>query len=213
MSRIFVFSCVGFSPDGALLNALSSSRNRFATQFRRSQMDAACESTVLAEQSHSVALVNLASVGSPGGSFFAGGQHGPQECLCTISSLFYSLRRAQQSTIGRNHIPCNGVVVSPKVDIFRHGISLGYSFRKNVVTLNSVISMVVSHDKNNADLTRSVLRSVFVAAFQNHAEVIVWPNFDPSMQSWISSQIMSFVDGEFRGIFREIVFCSDVQAT
>jgi hypothetical protein len=195
------------------VDAVSISSSISPTRIRQSNLDALCESIALVEQSHRVALLNFASNGSPGGAFFAGGQHGPQESLCMVSSLFYSLRHAQQVAAGRDHIPRDGVIMSPKVDIFRHGASFGYSFRKSIATLNAVISLVLPNDEDqiDLDLVRSVLRSSLVAAIQSNAEVMVWPDLMHPRKSLILSEIMHLINGEFCNVFREIVFCSDAQ--
>jgi len=89
-----------------------------------------------ARSGQAVALVSAASAYKVGGGFFRGGRHASEEALCTQSTLIFSLlaarRQAQERRLCdcsgvRIHIPEDGVVVSPGVEVFRHGSSQGYA--------------------------------------------------------------------------------------
>mmetsp|Transcript_62811 Transcript_62811/g.161662 ORF Transcript_62811/g.161662 Transcript_62811/m.161662 type:complete len:411 (-) Transcript_62811:55-1287(-) len=102
------------------------------------------------------AAVNAASAFNVGGGFFHGGRHALEESICVQSTLFQSLMEAQKqmtvkaATAGsrqghrgprEKHIPDDGVVISPQVDVFRAGTFEGYAFLPATTTLTAVLSM------------------------------------------------------------------------
>eukprot|EP00747_Dinoflagellata_sp_TGD_P106117 gnl/TRDRNA2_/TRDRNA2_169766_c2_seq1.p1 gnl/TRDRNA2_/TRDRNA2_169766_c2~~gnl/TRDRNA2_/TRDRNA2_169766_c2_seq1.p1 ORF type:complete len:739 (+),score=80.58 gnl/TRDRNA2_/TRDRNA2_169766_c2_seq1:162-2378(+) len=84
-----------------------------------------------------------------GGGFLAGDTpHGAEEALCVQSTLFLSLREAARQAEVRElrsftgkpvHIPEDGIVLSPRVKVFRHGPERGYSPLPSPVELGAVL--------------------------------------------------------------------------
>lgn len=116
----------------------------------------------LTEQGHRVALVNAASAYHPGGGFRTGGRHAFEEALCVRSTIWLSLQQAfyqaqskRRSNEGRfpqeedgdtwiGYIPEDGVVLSPRVEVFRQGTAEGYGFRHARPTeLTGVVSVAM----------------------------------------------------------------------
>merc|ERR1719454_179440 len=108
-----------------------------------------------------VALVNAASAYHLGGGFFDGGRHALEESLCMQSTLYKSLRLAADLAKAQNvrapayaqpgrardgypwecHIPEDGAVLSPDIDIFRGSTFDGYPFFDGPVQACAVISV------------------------------------------------------------------------
>lgn len=88
-------------------------------------------------------LLNGASKYSAGGGFIRGGRHAMEEALCTQSTLYLSLQRAIGLSETAVHIPDNGVVLSPDVEIFRAGTHQGYEFLSTVLELAAVVSIAM----------------------------------------------------------------------
>ncbi|CAK9013047.1 unnamed protein product [Durusdinium trenchii] len=111
---------------------------------------------------HTVA-VNAASAYHAGGGFLTGGRHALEEAMCVQSSLYESLekgialaeaaqvkapswvrpakRRDGQEWVA--HLPDDGVLLSPKVEVFRQGTNEGYTFRDQVTLLSAVVSVAM----------------------------------------------------------------------
>lgn len=193
-------------------------------------MSAVEEAVRLSEMQETVALVNGASVQRPGGLFFSGGKHSSEESLCVMSSFFYSLRRAEQMAVSRVYLPDDGVVVSPTVEFFRHGVRTGYSFREDVLVLAAIISIGMlqdgSHLTNQREAPQSSLeghcdvdvlsrfRSIFVAARGIGVDVVVFPDLGCGIHQGdpvAIGRILGIVVNEFDGVFREIVFCGTTE--
>ena len=211
--------------------SVCAARHQFITDYRRVRVWAIEEAVRLAEIQETVALVNGASVHRAGGGFFSGDRHALEESLCVMSSLFCSLRRAEQMTADRVHIPHNGVVVSPMVELFRHGVRTGYAFREDIVVLTAVISIAMFHDepdfrasptakstteachKNDSNMLAR-FRSIFLAACCSGAEVLVFPDLGCGTHQGdpvAIGHILGSVAREFDGVFREIVFCGTTE--
>lgn len=106
-------------------------------------------------------LVSAASAYRVGGAFLEGRKHGQEESLCMQSSLYPSLMAAQElaqqqrispsGAIGLGpdgapwqiHIPEDGVVLSPKVEVFRGPSTDGYPFQARAVMLAAVVSIAM----------------------------------------------------------------------
>jgi len=119
-----------------------------------------------------VVAVNAASAYHVGGGFLTGGRHALEEAMCTQSSLFGSLERASElsrqagvkvpdwatpsmhrdwSGLNREwqmHLPEDGVVLSPSVEVFRTGSDLGYPFREKALKLTAVVSVAMPNCNN-----------------------------------------------------------------
>lgn len=84
----------------------------------------------LVEDGHQVAAVSAASAHHVGGGFTSGGRHASEEAVCVQSTLYRCLRHAWRQTgvpEGVGYIPEDGVVLSPRVEVFREGTRRGYA--------------------------------------------------------------------------------------
>ena len=110
-----------------------------------------------------VVAVNAASAYHAGGGFLTGGRHALEEAMCVQSSLYDSLEhgiglaeaakiqtppwaKPPQKRDGSpwvSHLPDDGVLLSPKVEVFRDGTNDGYSFRDAVTVLTAVVSVAM----------------------------------------------------------------------
>lgn len=117
----------------------------------------------LAQEGFNVATVSAASAYHVGGGFISGGRHALEEAFCSQSTLYQSLQRAkelwgiglQMGTYKNDwpahdqHIPTDGVIVSPGVEIFRGGTDQGYKVHTNAVAVAAVVS-VAMYNKNHS---------------------------------------------------------------
>eukprot|EP00928_Gymnodinium_smaydae_P030405 TRINITY_DN22628_c0_g7_i1.p1 TRINITY_DN22628_c0_g7~~TRINITY_DN22628_c0_g7_i1.p1 ORF type:complete len:461 (-),score=56.00 TRINITY_DN22628_c0_g7_i1:93-1475(-) len=111
-----------------------------------------------------VVAVNAASAYHVGGGFLTGGRHALEEAMCVQSTLYDSLKKgadlaeaagvapvawAQPSVDRRSgrewqpHLPDDGALLSPHVDVFRGGTGDGYPFEDVAVGLAAVISVAM----------------------------------------------------------------------
>ena len=110
-----------------------------------------------------VVAVNAASAYHAGGGFLSGGRHALEEAMCVQSSLYESLERgmslAEEAKIQapswarppkkkdgsawESHLPDDGVLLSPKVEVFRDGTNDGYTFRDKVTVLTGIVSVAM----------------------------------------------------------------------
>jgi len=108
-----------------------------------------------------VAAVNAASAYHLGGGYRTGGRHALEEAMCTQSTLCHSMARLEEEPQGfpvppwaqparcrdgsdwHQHLPQDGVLLSPKVEIFREGSDMGYAFKDEIVQLEAVISVAM----------------------------------------------------------------------
>jgi len=110
-----------------------------------------------------VVVVSAASAYHTGGGFASGGRHALEESMCVQSTLYPSLQKATQlaENVGVRpqewirpaqnrsggewmmHIPDDGAVLSPLVEVFRGGTLEGYPFQEAAVALEAVISVAM----------------------------------------------------------------------
>jgi len=123
------------------------------------------------------AAVSAASAYQAGGGFTSGGRHALEEAFCSQSTLYPSLERAKElwsagvkkgwwkgSDRGHSqHIPTDGCILSPQVEIFRGNTDQGY-FAHNRTTLIAAVVSVAMFNKN------SRVRDAPVDAPQNESE-------------------------------------------
>lgn len=113
------------------------------------------------QQGKTTVAVSAASAYNPGGAALSGGRHALEETWCTMSTLLKSIMHAKQnnpvempsspssswgSTGGRQlkpHIPVDGCIVSPGVEIFRDTSASGYSFQASTTKLLGVVSVAM----------------------------------------------------------------------
>lgn len=163
---------------------------------------------------HRVAAVNAASAYHAGGGFKGGGRHALEESLCVRSTLFKSLAVAQEIAAEQGvvapahvdpgkgkgkhaggpwhcHIPVDGVVLSPHVEVFRGGSFEGYPFWSQPVELAAIISVAMPNSnqamadapldaprdrQEYLDVIAEKFTAVLVAAARTGADVIVMPD-------------------------------------
>eukprot|EP00928_Gymnodinium_smaydae_P023208 TRINITY_DN19239_c0_g2_i2.p1 TRINITY_DN19239_c0_g2~~TRINITY_DN19239_c0_g2_i2.p1 ORF type:complete len:533 (+),score=134.21 TRINITY_DN19239_c0_g2_i2:441-2039(+) len=107
------------------------------------------------------AVVNAASAYHAGGGFTSGGRHALEEAFCSQTTLYASLEHAIgqfQKGLAKKlytndqpnyhqHIPTDGCIMSPYVEIVRGGTDQGYLAHATAVPVASVISMAM-YNKN-----------------------------------------------------------------
>jgi len=94
-----------------------------------------------------VAAVNAASAYHAGGGFSSGGRHALEEAFCSQTTLYPSLQKAVESSSKGMHIPEDGVLLSPDVEIFRRGTDQGYALQMRPIPIAAVVS-VAMYNKN-----------------------------------------------------------------
>jgi len=159
-----------------------------------------------------VVAVNAASAFHTGGGFQTGGRHALEEAMCVQSTLYASLKEAEshaekvgvcaerhvrpaQKRYGENwlqHIPDDGVVLSPYVEVFRGGTNDGYAFEDAVVVLDAVVSVAMPNcndrmsdspvdahpepQEYKAQLTRKWRAVLTAAANYTQADTLIVPD-------------------------------------
>lgn len=107
------------------------------------------------------ATVSAASAYKAGGGFTTGGRHALEEAFCSQSTLYPSLEKAldlwkagvskrlwKNDAAGYSqHIPTDGCILSPHVEIFRGNTDQGYFVKNRTVPITAVIS-VAMYNKN-----------------------------------------------------------------
>jgi len=200
---------------------------------------------VAREGGKNVVAVNAASSYHTGGGFKTGGRHALEEAMCVQSTLYPSLlsaaRLAEQANVVApdwvrpaqkvsgaswlQHIPDDGVVLSPYVEIFRGGTNDGYPFEEAAVMLEGVVSVAMPNcnqrmsdspvdahpdpDEYKAQLRRK-WRAVFTAASRyTQADTLVVPDAgcgvfrNPPDQVGIA--FGEVLREEFSGCFKEVI--------
>eukprot|EP00929_Paragymnodinium_shiwhaense_P048911 TRINITY_DN24688_c0_g1_i1.p1 TRINITY_DN24688_c0_g1~~TRINITY_DN24688_c0_g1_i1.p1 ORF type:complete len:859 (-),score=189.44 TRINITY_DN24688_c0_g1_i1:280-2763(-) len=164
-----------------------------------------------AQAGRKVAAVSAASAYNMGGGFLKGGRHALEESICMQTTLMRSLEAAKMEAEIRGispptsavpafqpngrpwhcHIPEDGVILSPCVEVFRGGSLEGYPFWDTPVELSAIVSVAAYNcnprvrdapvDKPN-DKTQYFLhlcRKFFAtcqAAKKAQADVLVMPD-------------------------------------
>jgi len=128
---------------------------------RGTVLDVAVEEALRGQK---VVAVNAASAYHAGGGFQTGGRHALEEAMCIQSTLYASLEKgvelAEQAKIrvppwvqpprkpkdGQDwvsHLPDDGALLSPSVEVFRSGTNNGYAFQEKAVCLEAVVSVAM----------------------------------------------------------------------
>jgi len=180
-----------------------------------------------------IAVVTAASGYHCGGGFITGGRHALEEAICTQTTLYPSISKADsevrmefgEAAEGQfvAYIPYDGVVLSPKVEVFRDGSDLGYPFLDKAQVLDAVIS-VAMFNKNpkmsdcpvdapgdNGDYEEAVsqkFRSLLSCAVQARCSALVMPDVgcgvyenDPDVVGRLFGRVLR---SEFWGHLREV---------
>eukprot|EP00927_Polykrikos_kofoidii_P023329 TRINITY_DN2152_c0_g1_i1.p1 TRINITY_DN2152_c0_g1~~TRINITY_DN2152_c0_g1_i1.p1 ORF type:complete len:1027 (+),score=171.68 TRINITY_DN2152_c0_g1_i1:15-3095(+) len=87
--------------------------------------------------------VNAASAFSLGGGVLYGGRHALEESWCTMSTLLPSLQSINSQHDAGMHIPVDGCIFSPGVEIFRETSVFGYGFQASTTKLQGVCSVAM----------------------------------------------------------------------
>jgi len=191
-----------------------------------------------------VVAVNAASSYHAGGGFTSGGRHALEEAICMQSTLYPSLDKAMQLATKAGvhtvewarpakdksgedwhaHIPDDGVILSPCVDVFRQGTFQGYAFEKAAVGLEAIVSVAMpncndrmsdspvdSHpdpQEYQAQLDRKWRATLAAAAFFTSANSLVVPDAgcgvfrNPPEQ--VGASLGRVLREEFMGRFDEV---------
>ncbi|CAE7248880.1 unnamed protein product [Symbiodinium natans] len=156
-----------------------------------------------------VAAVNAASAYHAGGGFATGGRHALEESMCIQSTLFPSLQYGEKlakeagvsspsfvpprrdGTPWMPHLPADGVLLSPFVEVFRRGTNEGYPFMAEPYTLQAVVSVAMpnrnpsmsdspvdapSDPVEYAEALKSRWRATLVAAKEVNADCVILPD-------------------------------------
>mmetsp|Transcript_55307 Transcript_55307/g.131932 ORF Transcript_55307/g.131932 Transcript_55307/m.131932 type:complete len:623 (+) Transcript_55307:82-1950(+) len=110
-----------------------------------------------------VAVINAASAYHVGGGFFEGGRHALEESMCMQSALLKSLHAAESKAKAAGvkapsyavprlprhggewhcHVPEDGAILSPHVEVFRAGTTEGYPFLDEATCLTAIVSIAM----------------------------------------------------------------------
>ncbi|CAJ1359986.1 unnamed protein product, partial [Effrenium voratum] len=153
---------------------------------------------------YKVAAVNAASAYHCGGGFSSGGRHALEESMCVQSTLYSSLQRGQQLAHEANvrsppwlgdrwtpHLPADGALLSPWVEVFRRGTNEGYPFMQRPFLLQAMISVAMPNRNERMsdspvdaprdhteymEALKARWRAALVAAFVAGANCLVLPD-------------------------------------
>lgn len=171
--------------------------------------------------------VNAASAYSVGGGVMSGGRHALEESCCITSTLLASLQKAQwdqmqsqehaqghyhDSEAFHAHVPVDGCIVSPFVEVFREGSNDGYGFLDAPVTLQGVCSVAMFNMnprvsdspldaprdfKTYCQQAKLKFRSVAMGALEMGGEVLICPDVgcgvfanDPEVLGTLLGQVL-----------------------
>eukprot|EP00930_Biecheleria_cincta_P028191 TRINITY_DN19662_c0_g1_i2.p1 TRINITY_DN19662_c0_g1~~TRINITY_DN19662_c0_g1_i2.p1 ORF type:complete len:621 (+),score=112.39 TRINITY_DN19662_c0_g1_i2:31-1863(+) len=201
----------------------ASPNHTFYTEYGGSAIDQAVK---LQLQGYRVATVNAASAYHAGGGFTTGGRHALEEAFCSQTTLYPSLKKVLDASgpshHGRHHahIPEDGVILSPNVEIFRKGSDQGYQLLGQPVEVSGVISMAM-YNRNAkvgdapcdapldpaayAEGVRQKFTMLFHAAALSGADCVIVPDVgcgvfqnDPCEVGKICGKVLTRYAGYFR---------------
>lgn len=176
----------------------------------------------------STVTVNAASAYHAGGGFTTGGRHALEEAFCSQSTLYPSLEGVVAAMgahdEGVPHIPVDGVILSPHVELFRRGSEQGYVVHPRVVKIAGVVSVALYNrnpqvkdspldaPKDKAAYERGVrdkLKAMVHAAILAGADAIIVPDVgcgvfhnDPDLVGRLAGQAIS----EYSSYFKRVLF-------
>jgi len=116
------------------------------TEVARAEGTVLSVAVPLARKGREVAVISAASAYQVGGGFAVGGRHALEESICAQSTLYRCLQHAWRQTgvsDGTAYIPHDGVVLSPRIEVFREGTLEGYATLAQPVELSSVVSVAM----------------------------------------------------------------------
>lgn len=173
-----------------------------------------------------VVTVNAASAYHAGGGFTSGGRHALEEAFCSQSTLYPSLKKVldasgpSHSGHTHAHIPEDGVILSPHVEIFRKGSDQGYQLLAQPVEVCGVVSVAMYNQNPKvrdapcdapadpaayAEGVRQKFTMLFHAAVLSGADCVIVPDVgcgvfenDPYEVGKICGKVLSSYAGYFR---------------
>lgn len=140
------------------------------------------------------------------------------------STLYPSLEKVVAESKGSSHIPEDGSIVSPGVEIFRRGSDQGYPLHQATVPISAVVSVAMYNlnakvkdapvdapgDKATYEQrTRDKLKAAVHGAVFSGADVFLMPDVgcgvfenDPKIVGMLAGQVLK----EYSGYFKKVVF-------
>jgi uncharacterized protein (TIGR02452 family) len=120
------------------------------------------KASTMALEGYKPATVSAASAYHAGGGFTSGGRHALEEAFCSQSTLYPSLEKGRElwkagaeknwwkrsHPSHEQHIPEDGCILSPHVEIFRGNTDQGYFAHNRTVPITAVVS-VAMFNKNS----------------------------------------------------------------
>eukprot|EP00913_Durusdinium_trenchii_P027802 g26070.t1 len=209
---LFMRRCSNISPPTRACQASSAVPKVVYDQDGLTVLDAAVK---VSKEGRKAVAVNAASAYSVGGGVMSGGRHaledtGIAESCCITSTLLASLQKAQwdqlqtpeeprpderghwhEAEAFHAHVPVDGCILSPFVEVFREGSNDGYGFLASPVKLQGVCSVAMFNMnprvsdspldaprdfKTYCHQVKLKFRSVATAALEMGAEVLVCPD-------------------------------------
>jgi len=147
-------------PLSAQLSRCSTTSSAGTTELKVIRDTVLEVATGLAIAGRRVAVVSAASAYHAGGGFSTGGRHALEEAICVQTTLYNSLQASMhdaatwQPAVAKPatrpngspwemHIPEDGVILSPMVEVFRGGSAQGYPFLRKLRMLEAIVSVAM----------------------------------------------------------------------
>lgn len=169
-------------------------------------------------------MLSAASAYHAGGGFDSGGRHALEEALCMQSTLYASLQKVAAESKGPAHIPEDGVIISPGVEIFRRGSDQGYPLHQATAPIAAVIS-VAMYNRNSKvkdapvdaprdkatyeKRTKDKLKVAVHGSVVSGADVLLMPDIgcgvfdnDPKLIGRLAGEVLK----EYSGHLKKVVF-------
>lgn len=170
------------------------------------------------------AVLSAASAYHAGGGFTSGGRHALEEAFCMQSTLYPSLEKILSASQGPSHIPEDGAIVSPGVEIFRRGSDQGYPLHQTTVPIAAVVSVAMFNRNAKVKdapvdaptdgptyerLTKDKLKVAVHGAAFARADAFIIPDVgcgvfenDPKLLGTLAGQVLK----DYHGYFLKVVF-------
>jgi uncharacterized protein (TIGR02452 family) len=188
----------------------------------------------MAQSGFRPAAVSAASAYQAGGGFASGGRHALEEAFCSQSTLYPSLEKAKElwaagvqkgwwkgsSQKHSQHIPVDGCILSPQVEIFRGNTDQGYFAHNRTTPIAAVVSIAMFNKNSRVrdapvdapekeseyeDGVRSKLTAMVHAAALSGADAIIIPDVgcgvfqnDPNVCGRICGEVLFNYGARFK---------------
>jgi len=175
------------------------------------------------------AVLSAASAYHAGGGFTSGGRHALEEAFCMQSTLYPSLEKVLSVSKGQMHIPEDGAIVSPGVEIFRRGSDQGYPLHQTTVPIAAVVSVAMFNRNSKVRdapvdapdcsttyerLTKDKLKVAAHGAVFANADAFIIPDVgcgvfenDPELLGTLAGEVLR----DYKGYFKKVVFTGKPQ--